>query len=343
MMRTSTKLIRLFAVIPAAIAGSFIALMGLGFLPVAGLLSAFTGTLIVSLILACGFWEPAAARILGFARGLRPGERGALDQTLQLLKVLDLAPGRVLLRLVDTGGLQAAPIGRHTVIVEPTLIEGLYERRLSHEDAAAVIGHAVASQRMGPARFDLAARLWAFPWTLLYAVVRRIAHVFSWVPAGGLAWHLRFVIGVIVVIQGFQPGGDRPIAIATGILIAISYTAPVADRAWRAVVERDADRLVVHAGFAGSMVAYAQWQLGADSLKRVHRITAANVERKQRKARGEPEQDDLIDARPSPRYRRTPRRCAEARRWRTPLMDDLHLQADLFSGPCRDPSAPDCN
>ena len=287
-MRTSTKLIRLFAVIPAAIAGSFIALMGLGFLPDAGLLAAFAGTLIVSLLLACGFWEPAGARIFGFARGLRPGERGALDQTLALLKVLDLVPGRVLLRLVDTGGLQASPIGRRTVIVEPALIEGLYEHRLTHEDAAAVIGHAVASQRMGPARFDLAARVWAFPWTMLYAVVRHIAHVFSWVPAGGFAWHMRFVIGVIVVVQGFQPGGDKTIATATAILIAISYVAPAADRAWRAVVERDADRIVAHAGLAGSMVAYAQWhqgQRGADSLERVHRISTANEERKQQKAR----------------------------------------------------------
>ena len=47
-MRTSTKLIRLFAVIPAAIAGSFIAIMGLGFLPDAGLVAAFAGTLGVS-------------------------------------------------------------------------------------------------------------------------------------------------------------------------------------------------------------------------------------------------------------------------------------------------------
>jgi hypothetical protein len=301
MLRTSAKLIRLFAVIPAAIAGSFIALMGLGFLPDVGLLAAFTGTLVVSLVLACGLWEPAAARVFGFARGLRLGESATLEHTLALLKVLDLAPGRVLMRFVDTGGLQATPIGRRTVIVEPTLVHGLYERRLSYEDAAAVIGHAVASQRMGPARFDLAARLWAFPWTLLYAVVRHIARVFSWVPAGGFAWHMRFVIGVIVVVQGFQPGGDKTTAIATGILIAISYVAPAADRAWRGVVERDADRIVVHAGLAGSLVAYARWQLGTDSMERVHRITAANDERKQPKARVEAEQAEQPGAAPGAR------------------------------------------
>jgi len=297
-MRTSTKIIRLFAVIPAATAGCFIAIMSLGFLPETGLVAAFAATLVVAFVLACGFWESPAARIFGFARGLRPGERGALAQTLVLLQVLDLAPGRVLLRFVDTGGLQATPIGRITVIVEPTLIHGLYERRLSHEDAAAVIGHAVASRRMGPSRFDLVARLWAFPWTVLYAVARHIARMFSWVPAGGFAWHMRFVIGVIVVVQGFQPGGDKAIATATGILIAISYIAPAADRAWRKAVERDADRIVALAGLAGSMVAYAQWQLGDDSMERVHRITSANEERKQWKARAAAEQTGLMDVRP---------------------------------------------
>lgn len=86
--------------------------------------------------------------------------------------------------------------------------------------------------------------------------------------------------------------------IATGILIAISYVAPTADCAWRAVVERDADRIVAHTGLAGSMVAYAQWQLGADSMERVHRITAANEERKQQKARGKTTRAELIDTRP---------------------------------------------
>ena len=36
-MRTSTKVIRLCAVLPAGLAGSFVAVMGLGFLPGAGL------------------------------------------------------------------------------------------------------------------------------------------------------------------------------------------------------------------------------------------------------------------------------------------------------------------
>ncbi|WP_179652977.1 hypothetical protein [Nocardioides aromaticivorans] len=280
-MQTSTKAIRLCAVVPAGLAGSFVAVIGLGFLPDAGLVFAFLGTLLVSFVLAFGWLEAPAARIFGFGRGPRPGERSVLAPTLALLEKLDLAPDRVIVRLVDDARLPATPIGRRTVIVEPTLIQGLYERRLTREDAAVAIGHAVASQRGGPSRFDLAARLWAFPWTLLYAVIRQIARAFRWVPAGGFAWHLRFVIGVIAVVQGFQPGGDPTHGVAAGVLVAVSYIAPAADRAWRGVVERDADRIVAQRGLAGSLVHYARWQLGPDSLERVHRISAADEERRQ--------------------------------------------------------------
>ena len=50
-MRTSTKLIRLCAVVPAGLAGSFVAVIGLGFLPGAGLVFAFLGTLVISVVL----------------------------------------------------------------------------------------------------------------------------------------------------------------------------------------------------------------------------------------------------------------------------------------------------
>ncbi|HJR88659.1 MAG TPA: hypothetical protein VJ782_00700 [Aeromicrobium sp.] len=278
-MRTSTKLIRLCAVVPAGLAGSFVAVIGLGFLPGEGLVFAFLGTLVVSLVLACGWLEAPTARIFGFARGLRPGQRAVLDPSLALLEKLDLAPGRVLVRLDDDARLPATPIGRRTVIVEPWLVQGLYERRLTTEDAATAIGHAVASQRVGPAQFDLAARLWALPWTLVYVVVRQVARIFSWVPAAEFAWHLRVVVGVVVVFQGFQPGGDPGLGVATGVLIAISYIAPAADRSWRAVVQRNADRIVAQRGLAGSLIHLAQWQHGSASLERVQRIRAAAGEK----------------------------------------------------------------
>lgn len=287
-MRTSTKLIRLCAVVPAGLAGSFVAIMGLGFLPGASLVFAFLSTLVVSIVLACGWWEPAAARILGFARGLRPGERALLVPTLRLSAQLGLAPRRVLVRLTDLDGLPATSIGRRTVIVEPWLLQSLYERRFTTAAAATAIGHAVARHRVGPARFDLAARLWAFPWTLLFVIIRQILRVFSWVPAGELAWHLRVVLGVVALVQGFQPEGDPALGVATAVLVAISYIAPAADRAWRSVVERDADQIVARAGLADPLIHFVQWSHGADSLGRVHRIRSAAAEPRSAPALAEP-------------------------------------------------------
>ncbi|UUZ59596.1 hypothetical protein [Nocardioides sp. B-3] len=274
-MRTSTKVIRVGAVVPAGLAGSFVAVIGPGFLPDAGLVLAFLGTLVVSLVLACGRLEAPATRLFGFARGLSPGQHAVLEPTLALVEKLGLAPGRVLVRLTDTDGLPATPIGRDTVIVEPWLVQNLYQRRLVTADAATAIGHAVASQRMGPYRFDLVARLWAFPRTLVFITIRQIARIFSWVPAGELAWHLRIVMGVIAVYQGFQTGGNPTLGVATGVLVAISYIAPAADRRWRAVVERDADRILAQRGLSEPLIQFVRWRLGAASMERAHRIRAA--------------------------------------------------------------------
>lgn len=293
LMRTSTKAIRLGAVVPAGLAGSFIAIVGLGFLPGAGLVLAFGLTLVVSIVLALGVGEALAARVFGFARGLRPGEQALLGPALQEAEQAGLAPRRVLVRLVDHDGAPVTPIGRRTVIVEPWLLQATYQRRLQARDVATVIGHAVASQMVGPARFDLSARVWAFPWTLVLAVLSRAARLLSWVPAGGLAWRLRIVVGIGAVYLGFQPGGSAALGIATGVLVAISYIAPAADRRWRSVVERDADRIVAERGLSAPLIHFAQWQQGSGSLERVHRIQSVTIART---GQNEPARMELVGA-----------------------------------------------
>lgn len=274
-MRTWVRVVRLGAVVPAALAGSFIAIMGLGFLPGAVLVGAFALTALLALILACGLLEAPAAQVLGASRGLRPGEQGLLEPPLRLLDRVQLAPRRVLIRLVDTGGEPAVPIGRHTVLVQPWVMTAFYGGGLVTADVAAVIGHAVARQHVGPARTDLAARLWAAPWSLIHGVAHGFARVFSWVPAGGVSWKLRGLLGVVALWQGFQPQGSPALGICAAILVAVSYVAPWADRTWRAAVERDADRILATSGLADPLVHYAQWRDGSGSLERVHRVRRA--------------------------------------------------------------------
>lgn len=277
-MRTLTVMLWLAAVVPGVVAGSVVAIVGLGFLSGEGLIAAFAATAVVSVVLAVGGFEAPVSRALGFARGLRAGEQWLLEPAMRLTGKVDLAPGRVLVRLVDGDGAPVTPIGRRTVVIAPWLVAGPQGSRLSAADVATVIGHAVAGQRVGPARFDLAVRLWMLPWTLVMVAVRQVARRFAWVPAGGLAWRLRGVLGAVALYQGFLPDGQPRLGIVTAVVVALSYIAPAADRAWRALVEREADRIVAARGLGEQLAHFVQWQDGPGCMERLHRIRVAAEE-----------------------------------------------------------------
>jgi len=275
-MRASARLIRLCAVVPAGFAGSVIALMTFGFLPDPAELAAWAVGLALVVVLACGLLEPLACRVLGFARAPRPGERALLAPVVRLVEQAGLGADRILVRYLPGEGPLVQPIGRHSVIVDPWLVEALYRRSIGVGESAAAIAHAVACLRVGPARFDLAARLWALPWTILAGGCRRIAEAFSWVPAGGLAWNLRFVVAGVALVQGFDNGQPGP-GIGAAVLVAISYIAPAAGKTWRAIVERDADAVVAAHHLGEQLIRIVQRFHPSRSLERVHRIRSASV------------------------------------------------------------------
>jgi len=275
-MRTSAKLIRLCAVVPAAIAGSVIALMTFGFLPDLAEFAAWAVGLALVFVLSFGMLEAPAARVLGFARALRPGERALLAPAVRLVGQAGLRADRVLVRHVEADGPLVRPIGRGTVVVDPWLVDALYRRAISVPQSAAAIAHAAAALRVGPARFDLAARMWSIPWTILAAVCPRIAEAFSWMPAGQLAWNLRFIVAGVALVQGFQ-NGQLGTGIGAAVLVAVSYIAPVATKAWRAIVERDADAAVAAHGLGEPLACLVQRLHGTRSLERVHQIRSSTL------------------------------------------------------------------
>jgi hypothetical protein len=275
-MRTSTKLLRLCAVVPAGLAGSVVALMGFGFLPDLAELAAWAMGLALVLVLSFGMLEPPAARVLGFARALRRGERALLTPAVRLVEQAGLRVDRVLVRLVETDGPLVQPIGRGTVIIDPWLVHALQRRAISLPEAAAAMAHAVAALRVGPARFDLAARLWAFPWTILATVCRLIAEAFSWLPAGRLAWKLRIIVGGVALVRGFQnrqPGTG----VGAAALVAVSNVAPAANKAWCAIIERDADAVVAAHHLGEPRIRLLQRFHVTKPLERVHRIRGTSV------------------------------------------------------------------
>jgi hypothetical protein len=275
-LRASTKLIRLCAVLPAGLAGSVVALMAFGLLPDLVELAAWAVGLALVGVLSFGMLEAPAARALGFARTLRPGERALLTPAVRLAEQAGLRVDRVLVGLVEADGPLVQPIGRGTVIIDPWLVEALYRRAISVPEAAAAMAHAVAALRVGPARFDLAARLCVFPWTILAQVCRRIVEAFSWLPAGQLAWNLRIIVGGVALVQGFQNG--RPdTGVGAAVLVAVSYIAPAAHKAWCAIIERDADAVVAAHHLGEPLIRLVQRFQLTKSLERVHRIHSASV------------------------------------------------------------------
>lgn len=268
-MSTRALLMRLGYVVPAGLAGCFVAVM---FIHPAVVTYGFVATVGVVLVLSAGRWERPFGSWLGFARRPRPGEWALLEPAVQLATKVGLGPGRVLVRRVDIPGPGVNPIGRHSVIVDPAIVEDLYRGRLSAAAVGTLVAHAVARQRHGP-RYDLAARMWAAPWAVFMVVVECVKAVFSWWPAASLSWSLRGVVGGVVLYQGLQPDGTN-IQLATAALIALSYLAPACNNGWQRAVAREADALVARSGLASPLIAWVQyWQ--ADSLERVHRIKVA--------------------------------------------------------------------
>lgn len=220
-MRTSARLLRLGAVVPAAIAACVVALMASGFLPDSIEVTAWGLWLAAFVVFCRGVLEGLAARLLAGARQPRPGERALLAPAVRLMEKAGLAAGRVLVRNRTSRRHLVEPIGRHTIVVDPRLVEGLFCRTLSVAEAAAAMAHASAALRVGPARFDVATRFWALPWTLLAGLCRGISESLSGAPGGGLAWRLRFVVGGVAVVQAFQ-GGRPGVGIGVGVLVAVS-------------------------------------------------------------------------------------------------------------------------
>lgn len=279
-MRTSVRLLRLGAVAPAAIAAGVLALVATGFLPDSLEVTAWGLWLATFVLLCWGVLEGPAARLLAGARPPKPGERALLAPAASLVGKAGLAAGRILVRHRASRGSLVEPIGRHTIVVDPCIVEGLFCRTLSVAEAAAAMAHASAALRVGPARFDVATRFWALPWTLVAGLGRRIIAALSSAPGGGLAWRLRFIVGGVAVVQAFQ-GGRPGIGMGVGVLVAVSYLGPVADRASRRIVERDADALVAATPLGGPLAIWVQHLHGAEALERVHRIGSAAVARQE--------------------------------------------------------------
>lgn len=262
------------AVVPIMLVGGFVLVIGLGFVPNEVLVLGLMGLAALSGVLSLGWGESVAARVLGLARGPGSLEAQGLAGAGGLASARGLGVDRVLVRWGVMSGFihePATPIGRRSVIVEPWVIDRLRVGELTNDDVAALLAHAAAFQRDGLFRFDLAVRVWTWPCAVVMCGVAAVARGFGWVPAAGVTWRMRILVGVVALLQGFQAGGNRALGIVAFCVVSGSYLVPAAGSWWFRRAQSRADRLTAGAGFARALEDMA-WARDTGSVRTTERV-----------------------------------------------------------------------
>jgi hypothetical protein len=291
-MGIGTRMFRLAAVLPGVVLSAALTLVVSATLPptLGGLL--LVAYVVAAVVLAFGPLEPQAVLVLARARRATEGEEQLLHALDAQLRRLGRGVPDLYVARGDLGRAAAEPCGRRSVVVAPRMLRWLHREQVSRDVAAAIVAQAAAGLSVGPARFDLAVRLLTAPGALAVAMFHRVARLFTWVPGVLGLWRARAVFGVVAVWQCLQEQ-QVTIAVTTGALMAVSYTAPACARAWRRRVEVEADRLVATAGLGERLVFAVRSADEAGCVDRVHRIRKAAQEAGRTPAAPEPRRCSL--------------------------------------------------
>ena len=273
-MDIGIRMYRLGAVLPGIVLSATLLLVVSAMLPatIGGLL--LVGYVAAAVVLATGALEEPAVQVLGHARGTTAGEELLLQGLAEWLAargqtVPDLYVGRS-----DRGRPAAEPVGRRSVVIAPRMLGWLHREQVSQAVVATVVAQAAAGLRVGPSRFDLAVRLLTAPGAMVVAGFLRVARWFTWVPGVLGLWRIRVIFGVVAVWQCLQ-AHQVTIAVTTGVMIAVSYSAPACARAWRRRSEAAADELVASQGLGEHLEFAVRSADEPGSIDRVDRIRRA--------------------------------------------------------------------
>lgn len=211
---------------------------------------------LLAVVLALGWWEPLAARVVFFSRPIRAGEVEVIAPAVARLCQAGL--GLPVVRLRVKGGVVsvgAAGFGRRTVIISSGLIEAVEERALPQGQAAAVMAHAATAVTAGRHRFDAVIAYWCLPWRMLAVVCAVGAALVRCLPFAALAWRIRGVVLLIAIAQ-FCEVGEYGFAAFMAVLAVTSYGLPVCQAAWQRELDLLGDRDVARVGLGEDLAAF---------------------------------------------------------------------------------------
>lgn len=236
----------------------------------------FVMSLVVLGVLASGRGETPAVRLLARARMPRDYELAALRPAIAVLEELDLASPAV--QLLVHGGrtrVRVGAAGRRTVVVSQGLVEAIATGRVRADEVAALLAHAIGRIRLGQTRYDIALEFWMLPWRMLQSIGHGVGRLVGWLPLAAFAWRVRFVTGVVALVQGFTDGQAGFGVIGAGV-IGLSYVVPWAERQASLAAENAADRFVAAACLGDALSRFLQrGRRTPRVLQRVHRLRTA--------------------------------------------------------------------
>lgn len=272
-MRVPMRVLRLTAMAPAVLMGTVLAVVVLALLPPVVGLVGFLACVVVLVALALGYLERPTVRVLGRAGDPGEGELAVLAPLVARLGGMGIGVGGLYVARTQRSPRPAAVLGRSSVVVSRWLVEATFRGELSQDEAVALLAHAVGRHRTRPQRCALALGVWTAPWRGLLAVACRVGGAFAWFPLVRPAWGLRFVVGIVCVVQSAAEGRTVSGLIA-GAFIALTYLVPAANRAIERRVETSADAFVLELGLGPPFVGLLRrggWAVSIERLQRLQR------------------------------------------------------------------------
>lgn len=239
-------------------------LAGVGFIAAAGIV----------LMLASSGGERYAVRVVTRARPAANSELGPLRPGAEIARQHGFSV-RDLYVSPAASPEAAAPIGRRSIVVSPTLVARAYSGTLDPETVAVVLAHAEARRHAeGRSRLDIAGRLLGLPWIWMSAAVRRVSRAVRWLP-GMRAFPVIAILVVATAEWRTASQGLWWLAALLAVSSTVALGTSMARRVWSDRVRVMADHELVVRGMGRPLMRLIEEAPGGNSAERLIRIQQA--------------------------------------------------------------------
>jgi hypothetical protein len=202
------------------------------------------------IVLACSRWFAlgalvcAAAVVAGFGTrpwlwllfGARPATAGDCDAVLRAIVPIASLRGRNQPRVFVATGRRSAgwsmlATGRRHLLVSESMLASIKTGRISDEEVSAQVAYAFGQLPALGSRGVLEVELYCLPWTIVEAVLSKVALLTAAVPLLSSSWRMRpvvFGLGLLDAVHHHR----WEAAVALLVLTVLSYTTGPLRRAW---------------------------------------------------------------------------------------------------------------